>query len=263
MRSVELCSATGITILAAALEHLFLAGRFLRESEMWLPQDSFVMQYLHRMNFFDELRVDVPKGADEAKPFGFRPVTHVSNESESPEVTRGLVAAVEESHEIKTPISGALKSCFNEVIENVFYHARSPIQALVSVQALDDKAELVIADTGRGIRAALSEVPKYRRRAQDDCSAIKLALQKNVTTTGDDRRGIGLWVVSELVRKNEGRMLVLSNEGGIDIDRDGTVEVEGSFWPGTMVAVEFDMKKPIDLQEVYASGEFDDGSFDF
>jgi anti-sigma regulatory factor (Ser/Thr protein kinase) len=263
MRAVRSCSATGITILAAALEHLFVTSRFTNKSEMWLPKSPLVMQHLHRMDFFDELRMDVPRDSAEMESQGFRPVTHVSGEAESPAVARNLVSAVEESYEIDSSVSGALKSCVNEVIENVFYHARSPIDALVSVQAFDGKAELVIADTGRGIRAALSEEPKYQGRVGDDCSAIRLALEKNVTTTGDDRRGIGLWVVSELVRKNEGRMLVLSNGGGIDIGCDGTVEVDRYFWPGTIVAVEFDMEKAIDMQEVYAGGEFDDDYFDF
>lgn len=150
------------------------------------------------MNFFAELGVNMPGRQGQAPPHGSRPVAHVADEAESPSVTRGLVEAVEESYEIDPITSGALKSCVNEVVENVFYHARSPIDALVSVQTEDRKVELVIVDTGRGIRKSLLEVAEYRPKAHDDCSAIRLALKKNVTTTGDDRRGIGLWVVYEL-----------------------------------------------------------------
>jgi Histidine kinase-, DNA gyrase B-, and HSP90-like ATPase len=215
------------------------------------------------MNFFAELGVNMPGWQGQAPPHGSRPVAHVANEAESPSVTRGLVEAVEESYEIDPITSGALKSCVNEVVENVFYHARSPIDALVSVQTEDRKVELVIVDTGRGIRRSLLEVAEYRAKAHDDCSAIRLALKKNVTTTGDDRRGIGLWVVYELVRRNKGQMLVLSNDGGVDITGEQLVNIEEYFWPGTLVAVEFDMAQPIDIREVYASGEFDDDSFDF
>jgi anti-sigma regulatory factor (Ser/Thr protein kinase) len=263
MRDVERCSATGITILAAALEHLFVCKRLRPGSQILAPQRSDVTQFLWRMNFFAELGVNMPGRQARARPHGFRPVTHVANDAESPAVTRGLVEAVEESYEIDPITSSALKSCVNEVVENVFYHARSPVDALVSVQTEDRKVELAIVDTGRGIRTSLLEVPEYRAKAPNDCSAIRLALKKNVTTTGDDRRGIGLWVVYELVRRNEGQMLVLSNDGGVDITGEQLVDIEEYFWPGTLVAVEFDMAQPIDIREVYASGEFDDDSFDF
>jgi hypothetical protein len=263
MRSVDRCSATGITILAAALEHLFMCKKLRPGSEILAPFSSDVTQFLWRMNFFAELGVNRKDLPVHTPPHGFRPVTHVANDTESPSVTRGLVEAVEESYTIDPVTSGALKSCMNEVMENVFYHALSPIDALVSLQTEDRKVELAIVDTGRGIRSSLLEVERYRRKAGDDCSAIRLALKKNVTTTGDDRRGIGLWVAYELVRRNEGQMLVLSNEGGVDISGESFVDVKEYFWPGTLVAIEFDMARPIDIREIYASGEFDDDSFDF
>jgi hypothetical protein len=167
MSSVDCCSATGITILAAALEDLFLRRKLRPGSQIVPPQRTEVTQFLRRMDFFKELgvRMDQLPG----RPHGFRPVTHVADDSESPAVTRSLVEAVEESYAIDPITAGALKSCMNEVIENVFYHARSPIDALVSVQTEDHKVELVIVDTGRGIRDSLSEVAEYRREVRDDC----------------------------------------------------------------------------------------------
>jgi hypothetical protein len=58
-------------------------------------------------------------------------------------------------------------------------------------------------------------------------------------------------------------MLVLSNKGGVDIDGEKSIDIAEYFWPGTLFAVEFDMTRPIDIREVYASGEFDEDSFDF
>ncbi len=267
MTSVAFCSPTGITILAAAIEDLFLRGA-LRGGEIWMPRSPLLQQYLQRMNFFSELRVSMPPESFERRePKGFSPVTHVQGEDGSPAATRALADAVQEQARLDEPSLGALKSCLNEIVENVFYHAESPIEALVCAQAYKKKkvAELVIADTGRGIRAALSKVPEYRDQVTDDCTAIRLALEKNVTATGDVKRGIGLWVASEVIRRNEGELLILSQDGGLLVDGDGEHDVTEHFWPGTLVVVEFRTDRPINTMAVYDSGEFpdDDDSFGF
>jgi anti-sigma regulatory factor (Ser/Thr protein kinase) len=219
MTSVRECTATGITILAAAMQHLYQQGRVSQDSEIVLPQRLWIRQYFEYMEFFKELGVEVVSPQRSSKPRGFWPVTHVPNERASPGITRRILDAIEEYHQMDPDARSALTSCVNEIIENVFYHASSPIDALVSAQASKDnkKTEIVIADTGRGIRPGLAELPEYRELANDDCSAIRLALEKNVTTTPDKKRGIGLWLASELVRRNGAEMLILSNEGGIDI----------------------------------------------
>ena len=259
MTSVAFCSATGITIIAAALEDLFLR-RKLSGGQVWLPRSPLVVQYLQRMNFFKELRVEMEETFERRAPMNFYPVTHVPNESKCPEITRELVTPCQKNMDLDHAAVNALKTCVNELIENVFYHARSPIEALVSGQTYKRRGriELVIADTGRGIHAALSEVPEYARLGLDDCSAIRLALKKNVTTTGDYRRGIGLWVASELVRLNGGEFLILSKEGGIRMADGVDTDVETYFWPGTLVAIEFRLDRPINVKAVYDSGDFPD-----
>jgi anti-sigma regulatory factor (Ser/Thr protein kinase) len=268
MTSVAFCSPTGITLLAAAFEDLFLSGA-LKGGELWFPRSPLLRRYLERMNFFRELQVTMPEEESfkRREPKGFYPVTHVQDEEGSPAATRALADAVQQHARLDEPSLGALKSCLNEVVENVFYHAESPIEALVCAQAYKKKkvAELVIADTGRGIRAALSNVAEYRDQVTDDCTAIRLALEKNVTTTGDVKRGIGLWVVSEVIRRNEGELLILSQDGGLLVDGDGQHDVTDHFWPGTLVVVEFRTDRPINTTAVYDSGALpdDDDSFGF
>ena len=212
MRSVAFCTPTGITILAAAIETLAMRGE-LKGGEIYFPRSPLLVRYLERMDFFSELKVKMPAPEDftRKEPKGFYPISHVEDEKASPAATVALAEAVQEHAKLDKESLGALKSCLNEVVENVFYHARSPIDALVCAQAYKKKkvTEMVIADTGRGIRAALSEVPEYREQAANDCSAIRLALEKNVTNTGDVKRGIGLWVASEVIRRNEGELLIL------------------------------------------------------
>jgi hypothetical protein len=60
-------------------------------------------------------------------------------------------------------------------------------------------------------------------------------------------------------------MLILSNEGGMRVDRDGQHRVDEHYWPGTLVAIEFRMDKPIDTGPVYGPIEDwpDIDNFDF
>lgn len=272
MRSTVFCSPTGITILAASIERLWQEGKF-RDGVLLHSKNPLAVQYLQRMDFFKELDIPVEEDFKRKPAVGFRPVTHVQSETTAPAVARELVDAVGERNKLDGPTEGALKTCFSEVVENVFYHAESPIDALVSIQAYKKsykgkpaRTELVIVDAGKGIRPALA-ASEYADQVTDDYSAIALAVQKNVSATGDQRRGIGLWVASEVVRRNEGKMMILSNEGGMLVDGAGQRRVDDHFWPGTIVAIEFRMDKPIDTKPVYDSEEWpdidDELDFDF
>ncbi len=269
MTSTVFCSPTGITILAGCIEMLWQEGKF-NQGVLRHSKNPLAVQYLARMDFFNELGVSFEEDFERKTPVGFRPVTHVESESKAPAVARDLVDAVAERNALDSSTEFALKTCFSELVENVFYHAESPIDALTSIQAYKKykekpaRTELVIVDAGRGIRPALAE-SKYADQVTDDYSAIALAIQKNVTTTGDERRGIGLWVASEVVRLNGGVMLILSNEGGMRVDGDGAHRVDEHFWPGTLVAIEFRMDQPIDTGPVYGAPEDwpDIDDFDF
>lgn len=265
MTSTAFCSPTGITIVAAGLEHLFKLGR-IQQGQVWSPKSPLLRQYLQRINFYRELGVDLEEKFERREPKRFRPVTHVPDEDVSPGHTRDLIRVVEEHHAIDRGTVAALKTCVNELIENVFYHAESPVDALVAVQTYAKKnlTELVIADTGRGIREALVERPEYAPLATDDCAAIRLAIQKNITTTDDPKRGIGLWVAREIVRANNGTMLILSHDGGVDLSDAGERNLKAHFWPGTLIALEFRMDRSISAGKVYDRGGFPDvDSFDF
>jgi anti-sigma regulatory factor (Ser/Thr protein kinase) len=275
LTSTVFCSPTGITVLAACIEKLWKEGKFT-SGHVLHSKNPMAVQYLKRMDFFNELNIQVDEDFERKTAVGFRPVTHVEGEGSAPAVARDLVEAVGERNTLDPPTQGALMTCFSEVVENVFYHAQSPIDALVSIQAYKKRhkakparTELVIVDGGRGIRAPLAESAEYGDQVTDDFSAISLAVQKNVSATGDERRGIGLWVASEVVRRNEGEMLIVSNEGGMRVDGDGQHRVDGYFWPGTIVAIEFRMDRPIDTKAVYDSVEWpplpgdDEPDFDF
>ena len=259
MTSTVFCSPTGITILAACIELMWQEGKF-RHGSVQLSKNPMAVKYLQRMDFFNELNIDLDEDFERKEPVGFRPVTHVDDEKSAAAAAKDLVAAVSERNEMDGATTSSLNTCFSEVVENVFYHAESPIDALVCVQAYKQsygkkpaRTELVIVDGGRGIRAALAESEKYVDQLPDDASAIALALEKNVSNTGDDRRGIGLWVASEVVRRNEGQMLIVSKEGALRVDQNGVQRIDGHYWPGTIVTIELRMDRPIDTKPVYDS----------
>jgi len=269
--STVFCSPTCITLLAACIERLWQEGKFT-SGHVLHSKNELAVRYLKRMDFFKELSIPVEEDFERKEPIGFRPVTHVENEQTAPAVARDLVKAVSERNKLDDAATFALKTCFSEIVENVFYHADSPIDALTSIQAYKKykgkpaRTELVIVDGGRGIKPVLAE-SRYADQITDDYSAISLAVQKNVTTTGDTNRGIGLWVASEVVRLNEGEMLILSNEGGMRVDKHGQHRVDDHYWPGTLVAIEFRMDKPLDTGPIYGSVEdwpdIDNRGFDF
>jgi hypothetical protein len=87
-----------------------------------------------------------------------------------------------------------------------------------------------------GVRVALTHNPHLRGRVYYDWDAIELALQERVSGTGIPTRGIGLYAISQEMRKPGHQLLIHS---GIGLVRQ-TEELEAdarrtTLFPGTLV----------------------------
>ncbi|MGI8461976.1 MAG: ATP-binding protein [Solirubrobacterales bacterium] len=101
----------------------------------------------------------------------------------------------------------------------------------------DDRVQVVIGDTGRGILGSFVESGSHSPR--DDTAAIDLALEYLVTSVLDDPgRGQGLSTTMEQVIGLRGMMVVRSGAGKVTIDNAGERRREAvPNIPGVMVAL--------------------------
>lgn len=100
----------------------------------------------------------------------------------------------------------------------------------------DDRVQLVVGDTGRGIRGSFLDTGVHAPAT--DIQAIALALEYLVTSVADDPgRGQGLFTTMEQIVQTQGRMVVRSGTGRVSITAAGRDSESVPFLPGVIVAL--------------------------
>ena len=132
-----------------------------------------------------------------------------------------------------------LVEIFSELVNNAAEHGMTPEGAHAHVRYMPHRRghafDVVIADSGAGIRATLAGNPEVPQ-PETDAAAIGLAVQELVSGTGAPTRGIGLWMTLTEMRK-PGRKLWIQSGSGL-LTMYGTAEPqlrETEHRQGTMV----------------------------
>ncbi len=106
---------------------------------------------------------------------------------------------------------------FSEIVNNAAEHGDSPEGARTHVRFMPHRSghsfDVVVVDSGPGVRATLSRNPKLDV-PESDAEAILLATQKLVSGTGDPTRGIGFWMIVTEIRR-PGRMVMIHSGTGL------------------------------------------------
>jgi len=92
-----------------------------------------------------------------------------------------------------------------------------------------------VADGGIGIRCSLERNPELRPRISYDWVAIELALRERISGKGEPTRGIGLYWVSEEMRRSGRQLIVHSGIGALTINEEVESEAKRTtLFPGTL-----------------------------
>jgi hypothetical protein len=129
------------------------------------------------------------------------------------------------SERLRDAIAGRMWEIYN----NAFEHSGTQIGVFSCGQYFWRQNDLILSvvDFGRGIPA---NVRTFLRQHVDEklvsslsgAACLKWAFQRgNSTCTGTVARGLGLDLLKEFIRVNQGKLEVYSNEGYAIIDRDG------------------------------------------
>jgi hypothetical protein len=112
-----------------------------------------------------------------------------------------------------------------EIYNNAFEHSQSEIGVFSCGQHFYKKTDLILSvvDFGQGIpakvRAFLSRDPRASQLTAAGC--LRWAFQRGNTTKEDEPGGLGLDLLKEFIRINQGKLEVYSNEGYAIINNDG------------------------------------------
>jgi hypothetical protein len=128
-----------------------------------------------------------------------------------------------------------------EVCQNVVDHSGGSGLALAQCYLRaggGPEIRLAVADVGIGVRASLA--PRYADRlpgSWDDRTAVRLALRRGVTGSGDPDRGLGLAAVTDMVRAWGGTLRLRSGTAACDVGAHPAELTELAAFPGTQVAI--------------------------
>ncbi len=142
-------------------------------------------------------------------------------------------------HSEAASISGVAVETFSELLNNAAEHGMNDAGAHCHVRVMPHRLgnclDIVVADSGPGIRATLAQNPNLPP-TQSDQAAITLAIQELTSGTGTPTRGIGLWITVAEMRR-PGRKLQIHSGTGL-LTMYGTAEpeiTETELRQGTMI----------------------------
>jgi hypothetical protein len=249
----------GLTILA-----LFLRQKRWKLKTSGLDPDT--ERYLDQIGFRTYItsgRGGILLDADQGWSLALQPLTpNILVE----ELSDRLIAIVTK-HGFEDPSSlSALKIAFAEILENIRRHAQTE-HALAGAQYYPKRRKLhfVAADSGIGIHESFiqgrNEEIKHLIRKESD--ALECAMRPMVTSkpvvdgVSLGHAGFGLYIVSELARRNHGTFSLTS--GGTTVMRFSRYGqpvqtiTHHAPWQGTILQVLLDLDSRLPIQEVYRS----------
>jgi hypothetical protein len=224
--------------------YLSLAAKRGSRCRLLVPANMGVCIYLKSLGLFDVLKergVEVDDRGVNARndPKLVLPISHFETTADASRVTNAAFDKLQSARLGAVNLTQVVTELFSELALNAAQHSESQIGAFGCVQFSDlDKGSrfaCTVADGGIGVSASLRKNPALRSRVSYDWDALELAVRERVSGTGDPHRGIGLYGVSEDVRRPGSSLLLHSGLGSLEI----TEELESSarrtrLFPGTL-----------------------------
>lgn len=224
--------------------YLTLASRRGSRSRLLVPSNMGVCVYLKSLGFFDILKnrgveVDDRDIGAHNDPKTVLPITHFETTANASDVTNRAFTGLQSAQLGAANLTSVVTELFSELALNAAQHSESQVGAFGCVQFVEfekgSRFTCTVADGGIGVLASLSRNKALRSRVSYDWDALELAIRERVSGTGDPHRGIGLYGVSEDVRRPGRSLLLHSGLGSLEI----TEELESSakrtrLFPGTL-----------------------------
>lgn len=245
LESLKFIDAYGLVGMASAIRAQIAEGQ---KVEVVPPSRAAMREHLTAMGFSDFLQqighkgLGIDKGTFETSGVVV-PLRSAADAGGEQAISQILWDQLHDH--VDSQVLAALAEGVWEMVANGLEHSGS--DALVMAQVYrttrhgvppdhDDKVQVVIGDTGRGIRDSLASSPDYD--PEDDLQAISLALEYLVSSVHDDPgRGQGLSTTLEQVSNLEGKMVIRSGRGKTTIAGGGRLQEMVPRLPGTIVAL--------------------------
>lgn len=207
-----------------------------------VPRDLSVCVFLKSIGLFAVLkdcRVEVDdRGVGASNDLRtVLPITRFATPADATRVTNAAFAALQRSHKGAVNLTSVVTELFGELTMNAVQHSESPVGAFACVRLFETKPRFTctVADGGIGVYEHLRRNKALQARVNYDWDALELAVRERVSGTGDPHRGIGLYGVSEDVRRPGRSLLLHSGLGSLEINENMELAARRTrLFPGTL-----------------------------
>jgi anti-sigma regulatory factor (Ser/Thr protein kinase) len=248
---------TAIALFTCVVKDARERGVIAAPTKIVSPRSTPVWNYLMRMDVFKVILGEgayerISEGFNRKEPLGFRPCREFIAYDDFPPVTRALTEALAEACEMDDLSRHSIRTCLDELAENVVYHADTPLGGFAAAQGWKRNGafEIGIVDLGIGILKSLKKNPAYAD-IRTDGHAIQTALEPRSTSTPERNSGIGLFITRLLLKENGGFLMVRSGKATVYAGSKEEATVARTAFPGTIVALRARTDRPLNIKHVY------------
>ncbi len=153
---------------------------------------------------------------------------------------------------------------FTETANNARQHSRGFGYAAAQVARTEGLVRLAVGDNGKGIRQSFVDAGLSWAADMTDAEAILKALEPKISSRGrPTNEGVGLTLVSGLVKQTRGWLLVVSGTGVVRLRPDRHPEMltlpDDGHFAGTLVISAFRQKDVTDFASLLHKAKFEAG----
>ncbi len=236
-------------LFMCAFKYLESLGIEVHGNIRFSKNNTIVIEYLAKMNFFKFLKVEVPKRLGLLQSNKFVVIQKYNAENQL-DVLNSIIQIIKENSCINKNVITSLDYCLNEILDNVLNHSESE-EGWIVAQYFEkiNSIRLIVADSGIGIQRSLNT--RYNFTEEE---AIRRCIEKGVTN--GKGQGHGLYATSTFSKLNKGWMSLISGNKKFDVSSQHKEIKEIPFWQGTCVYLRVNTNVDVDYKK-FTSEHFD------
>ena len=214
-----------------------------------LDKNTLIYNFLLKIDFFKNLKIDLPKITDTYKDDSFIEIQNYTSTNQL-EVLHKIVKLLREKSKMDDDVFTGLDYCLNEILDNILNHSKSK-EGWVVAQYFHklNQIRLMIVDHGIGIKQALNEKHNF-----SNAEALEKCIVSGVTNGRG--QGHGLYATSLFAKENRGWLSIISGGNKLDVSENVTCISQVNNWQGTCVYLRINTNVEVDYK-LFTSDKFD------
>lgn len=207
-----------------------------------LDTNKEIVTYLAKMNFFENLNVELPITIPKINPHSSVQFQKYTSENQL-EVLNSILKVLREKSSLNDDVYASLDYCFNEILDNVLNHTEEKVGWVVAQYFENiNSIRLIVCDFGLGIHQSLNQKHNFTEE-----EAIAKCIESGITN--GKGQGHGLFATASFVRLNKGWLSLFSGNKKLNVSEKGTIVKNIEGWQGTCVYIRINTNVEVDYKE--------------